>query len=88
MFYDIVPSADSAAAGIVTLLAAAQALSNVSQLQDSSSLPIMYDFFNGVSSVLGHVAEQKMISRLGRAVNPILQAFFCNAAFWLLWPIV
>ena len=48
LFDNLYPSADSAISGIVTLLAAAQALAEASHTGKLDK-PIMYSFFNGVS---------------------------------------
>ena len=50
MFDNLYPGADSAISGIVTLLAAAQALAKVSH-EEEMPLPIMYSLFNGVSLI-------------------------------------
>ena len=50
MFEDVYPSADSAVSGIITLLAAAEALGKVKDTMDPvNDKPIMFTFLNGVS---------------------------------------
>ena len=48
LFDNLYPGADAAISGIVTLLAAAQALAYPSHTEPMDK-PIMYSFFNGVS---------------------------------------
>lgn len=50
-FFDIAPGAESASSGLVALLAAAQALRNVTQ-EAQPNRTILYTFFQGVSSPL------------------------------------
>lgn len=50
-FFDVAPGAESAASGLVALLAAAQALRNVTQ-EAQPNRTILYTFFQGVRSPL------------------------------------
>lgn len=50
-FFDVAPGAESAASGLVALLAAAQALRNVT-LEAQPNRTIVYTFFQGVRSPL------------------------------------
>lgn len=50
-FFDIAPGAESAASGLVALLAAAQALRNATQ-EAQPNRTILYTFFQGVGSAL------------------------------------
>ena len=56
MFSGLTPAADSTVGGIVTLLAAAQAIGRVKERISATDKPIMFTFFNGVSRlmVVGH----------------------------------
>ena len=51
MFENLVPSADSAATGIVALLAVAEALGRVKDDFLETDRPIMLNFYHGVSGV-------------------------------------
>ena len=56
MFEDIYPSADSAVTGIVTLLAAAEALGKVKDsIKPETHKHIMFTFLNGVSTLYFHI---------------------------------
>ena len=62
--YDLIyPSADSSVTGIVTLLAAAQALQKHKDMLSQADKTIMYSLFNGVSLVINTVHVLGLHSR-------------------------